>query len=134
MAYGMVHARIVRSAELRRAIDRMRYITIEKMPGVVKVVRDGNFSGVVANKEFQDQGDARAVGCREMRETASLPKQTSLLRVLTSSCPSPGTPDLQHSRSHSVGAKNIEATYYAAISVARFDRTVCASRNPQVTS
>jgi nicotinate dehydrogenase subunit B len=50
---GMVHARIVRppsyGATLRQ-VDRAR---IETMPGVMKVVRDGNFLAVLADREFR---------------------------------------------------------------------------------
>ncbi len=55
------------AAELWRATDRVRYVAIEKMPGVVKVVRDGNFLAVVASKEFQAiKAMAALVGGREM--------------------------------------------------------------------
>ena len=50
---GMVHARVVRppsyGARLR-ALDTSR---VEKMPGVLKVVRDGSYVAVVAEREYQ---------------------------------------------------------------------------------
>ena len=37
--------------------------SVESMPGVLKVVRDGSFLAVIAEREYQaDQGDARAGG------------------------------------------------------------------------
>ena len=56
----------------------------EKMPGVAKVVRDGNFLALVANKEFQAvKAMAVLSAAAKWKETASLPKQDDLPRVLT---------------------------------------------------
>ena len=57
---------------------------VEKMPGVVKVVRDGNFLAVVASKEYQAVKAMRALSAAaKWRETAKLPKQDNLPEVLT---------------------------------------------------
>ena len=50
---GMVHARAVRPPSYGAQLTECDTSAIEKMPGVVKVVRDGNFLAVVAEKEFQ---------------------------------------------------------------------------------
>src|ERR1700722_17633957 len=50
---GMVHARVVRPPSYGAQLTDCDTSSIEKLPGVVKVVRDGNFLAVVANKEFQ---------------------------------------------------------------------------------
>src|SRR5581483_1966983 len=50
---GMVHARVVRPptyAAVLRSVDAAK---VEKMPGVLKVVRDGSYLAVIAEKEFQ---------------------------------------------------------------------------------
>src|SRR6266478_10088886 len=47
---GMVHARIVRPPSYGAQLPDCDTSTIQKMPGVVKVVRDGNFLAVVAKK------------------------------------------------------------------------------------
>jgi nicotinate dehydrogenase subunit B len=49
----MVHARIVRPAAERAVLKRHDFEYTEKMPGVLKVVRDGNFVGVIAEREGQ---------------------------------------------------------------------------------
>ncbi len=50
---GMVHARVVRPPSYGAQLTDCDTVVIEQMPGVVKVVRDGNFLAVVAEKEFQ---------------------------------------------------------------------------------
>ena len=50
---GMVHARVVRPPSYGAQLTECDTAAVEKLPGVVKVVRDGNFLAVVAEKEFQ---------------------------------------------------------------------------------
>src|SRR6202051_489715 len=50
---GMRHARVVRPPSYGAQLTECDTAAVEKMPGVVKVVRDGNFLAVVARKEFQ---------------------------------------------------------------------------------
>src|SRR5258707_10495772 len=50
---GMVHARVVRPPSYGAQLTDCDTSTIQKMPGVVKVIRDSNFLAVVAKKEFQ---------------------------------------------------------------------------------
>jgi len=84
---------------------------IEKMPGVVKVVRDGNFLAVVAEKEFQAIKAMNALSAAaKWKETPSLPKQDDLLRVLTS-LPSQDSTIFQQGNPSAVGQKAIEAIY-----------------------
>ncbi len=50
----MVHARVVRPPSYGAQLTECDTAPhVEKLPGVVKVVRDGNFLAVVAEKEFQ---------------------------------------------------------------------------------
>jgi nicotinate dehydrogenase subunit B len=108
---GMVHARIVRPPSYGAEITECDSGGIEKMPGVVKVVRDGNFLAVVAAKEFLAIKAMKALAAAtQWRETARLPKQDDLPRVLTS-LPSQDATIFQHSDPSAVGEKTIEATY-----------------------
>lgn len=50
---GMVHARVVRPPRYGARLKSLEAAGVEKMPGVIKVVRDGSFLAVVAEKEFQ---------------------------------------------------------------------------------
>ena len=50
---GMLHARVVRPSAPGATLAGLDAAPIERMPGVVAVVRDGNFLAVVAEREFQ---------------------------------------------------------------------------------
>ena len=50
---GMVHARVVRPPSYGARLQEIDSAKVEQMPGVVKVVRDGSFLAVVAEREFQ---------------------------------------------------------------------------------
>src|SRR5258708_10751022 len=108
---GMVHARAVRPPSYGAQLTECDTSAIEKMPGVVKVVRDGNFLAVVAEKEFQAIKAMNALSAAaKWKETPSLPKQDDLLRVLTS-LPSQDSTIFQQGNPPAVGQKTIEATY-----------------------
>jgi nicotinate dehydrogenase subunit B len=108
---GMLHARIVRPPSYGAQLIDCDTSAIEKMPDVVKVVRDGNFLAVVAKKEFQSVKAMRALSAvTKWRETARLPKQDDLLAVLTS-LPSQDSTIFQRNNPAAVGQKTIEATY-----------------------
>jgi nicotinate dehydrogenase subunit B len=108
---GMIHARIVRPPSYGAQLDACDTSAVEKLPGVVKVVRDGNFLAVVAAKQFQAiKAMAALSSAAKWRETATLPKQDELLRVLTS-LPSQDTTIFQQSSPSAAGQKTVEATY-----------------------
>jgi nicotinate dehydrogenase subunit B len=108
---GMVHARIVRPPSYSAQLTECDTAAVEKLPGVVKVVRDGNFLAVVAAKEFQAIKAMNALSdAAKWRETAGLPKQDNLPNVLTS-LPSQDFTIYQQSNTSAVGNKTIEATY-----------------------
>jgi CO/xanthine dehydrogenase Mo-binding subunit len=50
---GMVHARVVRPPSYGAQLRSVETAGVEKMPGVKKVVRDGNFLAVIADGEFR---------------------------------------------------------------------------------
>jgi nicotinate dehydrogenase subunit B len=50
---GMVHARIVRPPSYGARLRSVETAGVEKMPGVKKVVRDGNFLAVIADREYR---------------------------------------------------------------------------------
>jgi nicotinate dehydrogenase subunit B len=49
----MVHARIIVPPSLKATISAIDTTTVEKLPGVLKVHRDGNFLAVIAAREYQ---------------------------------------------------------------------------------
>ncbi len=50
---GMVHARVVRPPSYGATLQNVDLAKVEAMPGVKKVVRDGNFLAVIADREFR---------------------------------------------------------------------------------
>lgn len=108
---GMVHARVVRPPSYGAQLVECDSAAIEKMPGVVRVLRDGNFLAVIAEKEFTAikamHGLAAAA---KWRENAKLPNQHNLASVLTA-LPSQDFAILQRSDPAVSGAKSLEASY-----------------------
>ena len=108
---GMVHARIVRPPSYDAQLIECDTSAIEKLPGFVKVVRDGNFLAVVAQKEFQAIKAMKALSkAAKWTEKPGLPKQDDLLAVLTN-LKSNDTTIFRQSDPSAVGQKTIEATY-----------------------
>ena len=58
---GMVHARVIRPPADRAKLLELDTSPIESMPGVLKVVRDGNFLAVITDREFQADQAAKAL-------------------------------------------------------------------------
>jgi nicotinate dehydrogenase subunit B len=108
---GMVHARIVRPPGYGAQLTDCDTSAVEKLPGVVKVMRDGNFLAVVAKSEFQSIKAMNALSAAaKWKETPSLPKQDDLFSVLTS-LPSQDSTIFERSNPSAAGQKTIEATY-----------------------
>jgi nicotinate dehydrogenase subunit B len=108
---GMLHARVVRPPSYGAELTACDASAVEKMPGVVKTVRDGNFLAVVASKEYQAVKAMQALSAAaKWRETAQLPKQDNLPDVLTK-LPSRDETIFQQSNPSAAGARTIEATY-----------------------
>ncbi|HEX5126595.1 MAG TPA: molybdopterin cofactor-binding domain-containing protein, partial [Rhodocyclaceae bacterium] len=50
---GMVHGRVIRPPSAQAVLKSIDTSGVERLPGVLKVVRDGRFIAVVAQREFQ---------------------------------------------------------------------------------
>jgi CO/xanthine dehydrogenase Mo-binding subunit len=108
---GMLHARVVRPPSYGAQLTECDTSAVERLPGVVKIVRDGNFLAVVAEKEFQSIKAMNALAAAaKWKEAANLPKQDDLLEVLTG-LPSQDTTIFERSNSAVAGQKTIGATY-----------------------
>ena len=60
---GMLHGRVVRPPAIGAKLESVDESSVKDIPGLVKVVREGNFLGVVARSEWaRHQGGARAQG------------------------------------------------------------------------
>jgi len=108
---GMVHARVVRPPSYGAQLAGCDTAAVEKMSGVLKVIRDGNFLAVVAEKEFQAVKAMQALeAAAKWQESARLPKQDELPSALMA-LPSQGTTIFERSAVSASSNKTIEATY-----------------------
>ena len=76
---GMVHARVVRPPSYGARLRTLDAGAVEKLPGVLKVVRDGSFLAVVAEREYQAVTAMRVLAKgAAWDESATLPAQAEL--------------------------------------------------------
>jgi nicotinate dehydrogenase subunit B len=129
---GMMHARIVRPPSYGAQLTDCDTSAVEKLPGVVKVVRDGNFLAVVAKHEFQAIKAMNALSAAaKWKETPSLPKD-NLLSVLTN-LPSQDLTIFERSNPSVLGQKTLEATYTRPIRRTARSGHPAPSRNSRMT-
>ncbi len=80
---GMVHGRIVRPPSYGARLIGLDASSVEAMPGVLKVVRDGAFLGVIAEKEWTAiQAMRRLAVLARWEESAELPDEARLPEAL----------------------------------------------------
>lgn len=73
---GMVHARVVRPPSYGAKLTNVDTASVEKMPGVKKVVRDGNYLAVIADGEFRAIKAMEALrASAEWQESETMPAQ-----------------------------------------------------------
>jgi CO/xanthine dehydrogenase Mo-binding subunit len=76
---NMVHARVVRQPSYGARLVKVDVDGVQAMPGVVKVVRDGNYLAVVAQDEWQAIVAMRALSASaQWEETAVLPDSSGI--------------------------------------------------------
>jgi len=108
---GMVHGRVVRPPSYGAQLIEVETAAIEKMPGVLKVVRDGSFLGIIAEREFQAIEAMRALAAAaRWQETAKLPDAGALPALLTG-LPARDITVLDQRQPVAGGAKSLAATY-----------------------
>ena len=103
---GMVHARVVRPPSPGAQLKSVNPDAAMKVPGVIKIVRDGNFLAVVAAREWEAVQALRALraGCT-WSEQAKLPKD---IYATLASLP---TQDIVIADGPAPSGQLIEATY-----------------------
>ena len=108
---GMVHARVVRAPSPRAKLTALSMGSVERMPGVLTVVRNGSFVAVVASREYEAIVAMRALaagatwGAQPVYPTGDL--YAHLLRLPTEDTVIAGGA----SAAASGGAGMLEATY-----------------------
>ena len=82
---GVLHARVVRPPSPRAQLRAVDEAAAQRLPGVVAVLRDGSFLGVVAEREEQAIAAAAALlASADFDEPPSLPAQAALHEDLRS--------------------------------------------------
>ena len=108
---GMVHARVVRPPGYGARLRELRSAEVEKMPGVLKVVRDGSFVAVVAAREFEAILAMRALAAGAQWENGpALPDQAELYPYLQK-LPADVIVDLDRRANAAPAARNVSASY-----------------------
>ena len=80
---GMVHARIVRPPSYDARLLSIETNAVEKLPGFVKIVRDGSFLAVVAEREFQAVTAMHALAASAKWDLATkLPDEKSIFSFI----------------------------------------------------
>jgi CO/xanthine dehydrogenase Mo-binding subunit len=108
---GMVHGRVVRPPSYGAQLVGADAAAVEKMPGVLKVVRDGSFLAVVAEGEFEAIEAMRALAAvARWQETAKLPDAAALPAFLVG-LPSQDIVVLDQKAEGIARATSLSATY-----------------------
>jgi len=108
---GMVHARVVRPPSYGARLRELQTAAVERMPGVLKLVRDGSFVAVVAAHEYEAIQAMRALAAAaRWDERATLPDQAEFYAYLQK-LPADVIVDLDRQAAGSPGARSFEASY-----------------------
>ena len=108
---GMLHGRVVRPPSYGARLVSIDTGPVQRMPGVVAVVRDGSFLGVAAEREFQAIKAMRALAkAAQWEEKPGLPKETDLAAAITSLAAQTKTIHDQHDGPANA-QKTLEATF-----------------------
>jgi CO/xanthine dehydrogenase Mo-binding subunit len=108
---GMVHARIIVPPSAKATIRSIDAATVEKLPGVVKVYRNGNFLAVIAEGEYQAVVAMNALAAvTSWTEQETLPDPETIYDYLKSL---PAKSDVILNRAATVppGGKTLSATF-----------------------
>jgi CO/xanthine dehydrogenase Mo-binding subunit len=107
----MLHGRVVRPPSYGAQLSGLDTTVVEKMPGVVKIVRDGSFLAVAAEQEFQAINAMEALSdAAQWNETAQLPKQNDVHAYLKQ-LPSKDDTILDRGSAGQQGIRSLSASY-----------------------
>jgi CO/xanthine dehydrogenase Mo-binding subunit len=108
---GMVHSRVVRAPSHGAKLTSLATANVERMPGVVKIVRNGSFVAVVAEREWQAIQAMRALAdSATWEDMASYPLPSQIYSYLRG-LPAKDTVIFGNDAPPVSGAGTIEATY-----------------------
>ncbi len=111
---GMLFGHLVRPPSYHAKLISVNLAVAQKMPGVVKVVRDGSFLGVIAKREEQALAAANALaGAAKWQVEKKLPGHEGIFDWLRTTKPNKVIETKTQARAGGEAvAKTIEATYY----------------------
>ncbi|WP_199219826.1 molybdopterin cofactor-binding domain-containing protein [Limnohabitans sp. Jir61] len=111
---GMLYGHLVRPPTYAAKLVAVNLASAQKMPGVVKVVRNGSFLGVIAKREEQALAAANALNASTKWEVEKkLPRHEGIFDWLRKTKPNRIIETkVQPRASTETAAKTIEATYY----------------------
>jgi len=108
---GMVHARIVVPPSPKATISAVDAAKVEKLPGVLKIHRDGNFLAVIAEREYQAVVAMNALAAATTWvESETLPDSKTIYDYLKS-LPSKNDVILNRTAAVPPGGKILSATF-----------------------
>ena len=108
---GMVHARIVAPPSPKATISALDSAKVERLPGVLKVHRDGNFLAVIAEREYQAVVAMNALAAATTwAECETLPDPKTIYDYLKS-LPSKNDVILNRTAMVPLGGKTLSATF-----------------------
>lgn len=110
---GMLHGHLVRPPTYQARLQSVNTAAAQKMPGVVKVVRNGSFLGVIARREEQAAAAAKALAASaKWQVDKALPGHEKIYDWLRQAKVSKVIPTRVQPRSGGAPAvKTVEATY-----------------------
>jgi len=109
---NMLHARVVRPPGYGAKLSSVDASAVEAMPGVVKVIRDGDFLAVVAQREWTAIKAMRALAEKSRwQESADLPDSGQLPAAILALAVQPTTIHDRKAGTSAGVAKTLEATY-----------------------
>jgi CO/xanthine dehydrogenase Mo-binding subunit len=111
---GMLFGHLVRPPTYAASLVSVNTAAVQKMPGVVKVVRNGSFLGVIAQREEQALAAANALAANaKWKVEKKLPTHEGIFDWLRNTKPANIIPTKKQARVGGEAAvKTIEATYY----------------------
>ena len=112
---GMVHARVVRPPSSGAKLLDADTTAVSRMPGVLSVIRDGNYLAVVAREEFQAVQAMRSLAKRRaLARAALLPAQSQLETYLVGLEAEDAVVIDQRSPAAGAGSRTLEAKFTRA--------------------
>jgi nicotinate dehydrogenase subunit B len=125
---GMVYAHIVRPPSYLSELLTVNENAVQSMPGVLKIVRNGSFLGVIAKREQQALAAAIELGkSAKWSEHTQLPTHEGIFDWLLKTKPNKIIATKKQARATSeVPTKTIEATYFRPFHMHASIGTSCA--------